>query len=239
MIVELIGYFASFMVAVSLLMVSFVKLRLLNLIGSAAFVTYGVLISSIPIVAANLFIALINIYHLTRILRSDVSGFDYVPVDWRKRGQLEEFVQRYLPDIVKHYPDFSMQQLDDAFERGGVYLAVKDLRVEGFAFWLPVPRPEELSDPEMSAIFDYVHGALYPDRSVYVPVDYVTRRYRDLGLHKRLHKRLTKELAREIQFVLAISHEGHRNHDSFLNSSGHKLQKSFKRRKLYVKSLAP
>lgn len=239
MIVELIGYFASFMVAISLLMVSFMKLRLLNLVGAAAFVTYGLLINSIPIVAANLFIAMINIYHLARILRSDVSGFDYVPVDEAKRGQLEDFVQRYLSDIIRHYPDFSIQQLDDAFDRGGVYLALKDLRVQGFAFWVPVPRPEELSDPEMSAIFDYVHSALYPDRSVYVPVDYVTRKYRDLGLHRRLHNRLTKELDMGVQFVIAISHEGHRNHDSFLKSSGHKLQKSFKRRKLFVKSLAP
>lgn len=239
MIVELIGYFASALVAISLLMVSFVKLRVLNLIGAVSFVTYGVLIGSVPILAANLFIAFVNIYHLLRIFRSDVSGFDYVPVDERKRGQLEDFVQRYLEDIVKHYPDFSMQQLDDAFEKGGVYLAVKDLRVQGFAFWLPVPDPAETSDPELTKIFDYVHEELYPDRTVWVPVDYVTRKYRDLGLHKRLHNRLTKELDMGVQFVLAINQKGDRKHDSFLKRSGHQLEKTFNRRKLYVKSLAP
>ena len=239
MIVELIGYFASFMVAISLVMVSFVKLRVLNLIGALSFVTYGVLIGSIPILAANAFIALVNIYHLGRILRADVSGFDYVPVDERKRAQLEDFVQRYLEDIIRHYPDFSMQQLDDAFDKGGVYLAVKDLRVQGFAFWLPIPDPAETADPELTRIFDYIYRELYPERSVWVPVDYVTRKYRDLGLHKRLHNRLTKELEMGVQFVLAINHKGHRKHDSFLKHSGHKLEKTFDNRMLYVKSLAP
>jgi len=239
MVVELVGYFASVMIAVSLLMVSFVKLRVLNLIGSVSFVIYSLAIGSLPVLLTNGFITLINVYHLLRIFRSDVSGFDYVPVDERKRGQLEDFVQRYLEDIVKHYPDFSMQQLDDAFDKGGVYLAVKDLRVQGFAFWLPVPDPSNCSDPELSKVFDYVHRELFPDRSVYVPVDYVTRKYRDLGLHKRLHDRLTKELEMGVQFVLAINHEGHRKHDSFLKGSGHKLEKSFDKRKLYVKSLAP
>ena len=239
MIVELIGYFASFMVAISLVMVSFIKLRVLNLIGAVSFVTYGLLINSIPIVAANAFIVLVNVYHLARILRSDISGFDYVPVDERKRGQLEDFVQRYLEDIVKHYPDFSMQQLDDAFEKGGVYLAVKDLRVQGFAFWLPIPDPAEVSDPDLTRVFDYVHSELYPERTVWVPVDYVTRKYRDLGLHKRLHNRLTKELDMGVQFVLAINHKGNRRHDSFLKHSGHKLEATFDKRMLYVKSLAP
>ncbi|MFP4300625.1 MAG: hypothetical protein ACLFPW_12370 [Spirochaetaceae bacterium] len=238
MMVELIGYFASAMVAISLLMVSFVKLRVLNLLGAVSFVTYGALIDSAPILAANFFIAMVNIYHLVRIFRSDVSGFDYVPVDERKRGQLEDFVQRYLEDIVKHYPDFSVQQLDDAFEKGGVYLAVKDLRVQGFAFWLPIPDTAEVSNRELTSIFDYVHKELYPDRTVWVPVDYVTRKYRDLGLHKRLHDRLTKELDMGVQFVLAINHKGDRRHDTFLKHSGHKLEKTFEKRMLYVKSLA-
>lgn len=238
MVVELIGYLASLMVAVSLLMVSFVKLRVVNLVGSLSFVTYGALIGSIPILAANLFIVFVNIYHLARIFRSDVSGFDYVPVDERKRGQLEDFVQRYLGDIVKHYPDFSMQQLDEAFEKGGVYLAVKDLRAQGFAFWLPIPDPENLSDAELSKVFDYVHKELYPDRSVYLPVDYVTKKYRDLGLHRRLHNRLTKELDMNVQFVVAVNHKGHRRHDSFLKSSGYKPEKQFEGRTVYAKSLA-
>ena len=237
MIVELIGYFASFMVAISLVMVSVVKLRVLNLVGAVSFVIYGAFINSIPILAANGFIVLVNIYHLARILGADTSGFDYVPVDERKRGQLEDFVQRYLQDIKKHYPDFSMDQLDDAFSKGGVYLAVKDLRVQGFAFWLPTPLPQEISDPELTKMFDYVQRELYPDRSVFVPVDYVTRKYRDLGLHRRLHNRLTKELDMSVQFVLAVSYKGHRKHEGFLKRSGHKLEREFDRRKLYVKSL--
>ena len=45
---ELIGYLASFLVAISLLMVSIVKLRLINLAGSIVFIIYGFLHRFIP-----------------------------------------------------------------------------------------------------------------------------------------------------------------------------------------------
>ncbi|HSV76380.1 MAG TPA: hypothetical protein VLH37_05040 [Bacteroidales bacterium] len=65
-ILEWIGYIASVVVAVSLMMVSIVKLRWLNLVGSAVFSFYGFAIGAYPVGVLNLFIALVNIYYLTR-----------------------------------------------------------------------------------------------------------------------------------------------------------------------------
>lgn len=67
---ELIGYVASALVAISMLMSSILRLRLINLVGSAAFTLYGVLIHAYPVAAVNGFIVVINLFYLHRMLRT-------------------------------------------------------------------------------------------------------------------------------------------------------------------------
>lgn len=68
--VEWVGYLASFLVLISLLMSSIVKLRWINLVGSSMFSIYGFLISSYPVAFMNAATALINVYYLIKIYRS-------------------------------------------------------------------------------------------------------------------------------------------------------------------------
>jgi len=68
-VVEIIGYAASIMVALSLTMKDMVKLRVINFIGCTLFVTYGAIIDAWPVVAANGFIACVNIYYLRKLRR--------------------------------------------------------------------------------------------------------------------------------------------------------------------------
>ncbi len=56
MIYEIIGYTASILVAVSLMMRSVFKLRVINLPGAVAFTAYGLLIGAYPVAAVNFFI---------------------------------------------------------------------------------------------------------------------------------------------------------------------------------------
>lgn len=67
---EIVGYVASFLVAISLMMSSILKLRVINLFGSAAFTVYGLLIGAYPVAAVNLFIVFINLYYLRQIFAS-------------------------------------------------------------------------------------------------------------------------------------------------------------------------
>ena len=62
--VEIIGYAASILVAISLTMSQILKLRIYNLIGALAFCIYGFLIPAYPIFFVNGFIVCINIYYL-------------------------------------------------------------------------------------------------------------------------------------------------------------------------------
>ncbi len=65
--VEIMGYAASIMVAISLTMKDIKKLRVINFIGCALFAIYGSMIGAWPVVATNGFIACVNIYFLTKM----------------------------------------------------------------------------------------------------------------------------------------------------------------------------
>lgn len=68
LILELVGYVASVLVAISLTMSSLLKLRVINLAGSLAFAVYGALIHAYPVAAVNLFIVFVNLYYLRQML---------------------------------------------------------------------------------------------------------------------------------------------------------------------------
>lgn len=65
--VEILGYAASIMVAISLMMKDIVRLRVLNFIGCALFTAYGLMIDAWPVVVTNGFIACVNIYFLAKM----------------------------------------------------------------------------------------------------------------------------------------------------------------------------
>jgi hypothetical protein len=69
-ILELFGYAASALIAISLMMSSILRLRIINLAGAAAFATYGLLIHAYPVVVLNSCIVLVNVFYLVRMLRA-------------------------------------------------------------------------------------------------------------------------------------------------------------------------
>jgi len=61
---EFVGYIATFLVMLSFMMKDVTRLRIINAIGCAAWVLYGVLLESNPVVITNIGILLINATHL-------------------------------------------------------------------------------------------------------------------------------------------------------------------------------
>jgi len=68
--IEVLGYVASVMVAISLMMKDIILLRWLNFVGCSFFVAYGYAIEAWPVAGMNAFVAGINIYHLIKIYRA-------------------------------------------------------------------------------------------------------------------------------------------------------------------------
>lgn len=65
--IEWVGYSASALIVISLIMTSVVKLRVLNTAGCVLFVVYGFIIGAYPVAISNLMIVLINLYHLYKL----------------------------------------------------------------------------------------------------------------------------------------------------------------------------
>ena len=66
---EMLGYMASVFVAISLMMRSVTKLRVINLVGAVLFTAYGLMIAAYPVAVVNGFIVLVNIYYLQQTWR--------------------------------------------------------------------------------------------------------------------------------------------------------------------------
>ncbi|MBI3163860.1 MAG: YgjV family protein, partial [Chloroflexi bacterium] len=67
LIYELVGYVGSVLVAVSLMMKSLLRLRVINLVGALFFVLYGLLIGALPVAFLNALIVGVNVYYLAQM----------------------------------------------------------------------------------------------------------------------------------------------------------------------------
>lgn len=108
---EFIGYAASVLIAISLLMSNVWRLRLINLIGALTFAVYGLMAGVYPVLAVNGFIALVDLWYLLQMAgKKDV--FRLMPV---KPGDalLENFLSYYYRDISLYFPDFAVKDLPD------------------------------------------------------------------------------------------------------------------------------
>jgi hypothetical protein len=96
-ILDWIGYIASSIVLISLLMSSIKKLRWINLVGALVFGIYGFLIGSLPTGFMNVGIVVIDIYYLARIYLSG-EYFKMLPID-NDSEYLTSFINFYKDEI--------------------------------------------------------------------------------------------------------------------------------------------
>ena len=102
---EIIGYTASGLIAISLMMKSLIRLRVINGIGAVVFVIYGFLINAYPIAFLNGLIVVIDIYYLIHMLqRSDYFTLMKVTND---STYLQFFLKFHREDIHQFFSSFS------------------------------------------------------------------------------------------------------------------------------------
>ena len=103
-LLELIGYAGSFLVIVSMLMTSVVKLRIINTIGSVIFCGYALCIHSYPTAAMQVCLIVINIISLHKLYNTK-KEYSAVSVG-ANDGFLAHFLYAFDDDIKKFFPDF-------------------------------------------------------------------------------------------------------------------------------------
>lgn len=148
---EIVGYIASVLVLLSMLMSSILKLRVVNMIGAAIFSVYGFLIHAMPVGFLNLFIVFANIYYLYKLFGTNYNYSSHVIS--RNSSYLNKFLEFYKKDIIKFCPEFE-------------YAIGQD----GYSFFV-------LRDMAVAGVF-LAHKA--NENDLFIELDYVIPEYRDL-----------------------------------------------------------
>lgn len=111
-LVEAIGYAGSVLVAISLMMTSLLRLRVINLLGALCFTVYGLLIRAYPVAALNGLIVLVDAYYLAQMLRQkEYFTLLEVPAD---SAYLHRFLTFHKADIRRFFPAFRLPLPADA-----------------------------------------------------------------------------------------------------------------------------
>ncbi|MBR2067533.1 MAG: YgjV family protein [Solobacterium sp.] len=106
MMIEIFGYIGSFLVLVSFLMVSVVKLRVVNTIGSFIFMLYALIIHSYPTAIMNFCLVLINLHFLWKMSKTNQTNKEYDLVRVNKNDAFLTYeINRYKEDIQTCFPD--------------------------------------------------------------------------------------------------------------------------------------
>jgi hypothetical protein len=104
---EVVGWVGSAILVTSLLQSRLLRLRQLNLVASLLLTAYNLVLGVWPMVAMNIAIVAINVWHLTRLrTRHDPAHYavvEVVPDD----GYLAHVLEHRRADITRFNPDFA------------------------------------------------------------------------------------------------------------------------------------
>lgn len=105
MLIEIFGYIGSFLVVVSMLMSSVVKLRIINTAGSIISLIYAFICGAFPLALMNGCLIVINVYNLFKLLKSEKQ---YDLVDSKPDDSFVKYIlNRYRDDIRTYFPGFN------------------------------------------------------------------------------------------------------------------------------------
>lgn len=118
----ILGYIASLLLAISLMVNNDLKFRWLNTFGCLAFIGYGILIGAFPVILTNTLLLLINAIYLVKLYRS-VETFDLIEFEGQE-SLVKKFLSFHQKDIQAYFPDFQMPMGDADYIR---FVVLRDL----------------------------------------------------------------------------------------------------------------
>ena len=188
------GYFASAIIALSMMMSSIVKFRWVNLIGAMSFATYGFLIGAFPVMLLNGIIVMVDIYYLLRIYTKP-NLFDTLSVKGDNKYLLK-FLDFYKKDIQKFFPGFEYKPEMNTIS----FFVLRNMAVAGVFL---------------------AHRK--DDHTLSVGLDYVVPEYRDYKNGKYLYHTLRDEF-KKMGFKRVTANAKSQAHKNYLKKLGFKSE---------------
>ena len=188
--IEWFGYLASFVVLISIIMSSIIKLRWINLTGSLMFAFYGLAIHSLPVTFMNTGIAMINIYYLVKIYKSK-EYFQILPIAGESK-YFDYLMKFYFHDIKDYFTDEDFTFDDNAI---GIYV---------------------LRDMVPAGIF---LAEKMDERTLLVELDFALPAYRDFKIGRYIYEK-NNEFFLDKGFDTFIAKAKTDNHRKYLKKMG-------------------
>jgi hypothetical protein len=163
---EIIGWAGSAVLVYSLMQTRVLRFRALNLFASVVLTGYNAAIGVWPMVAMNLVIAVINVVHIVRLVRTrdDAATYEVVEVG-PDDAYLLHVLRKHASDIERHNPGFTW---DDGRPGASAFLVVRETETVGVVLVAP-----DDTDPATGR----------------VELDYVLPRFRDFSVGKFVYRR--------------------------------------------------
>jgi hypothetical protein len=187
---ELLGYLASILVAISLMMRSILRLRIINLIGAVCFTIYGYLIGAFPVTAVNLIIVIINLYYLYGIYTAS-EYFTLLAVA-HDSHYLDYFLRFHARDIWQFQPNFQYTPAPSHI----AFFVLRDMVPAGLLI-----------------------GEMEPDYTMRLRLDFVIPGYRDFKIGAFVYGGKTA-VFREHGIHRIVSEPGSKAHNDYLARMG-------------------
>ena len=190
-ITQSLGYLASLLLAISLLINNDLKFRWLNTFGCISFILYGLYLHAFPILLTNIILLLINLYYLVRIYRTheDFELLEFVPGD----QVIGKFLSFYKADIDLYFPEFKMRESENAI----CFIVLRDLVIANI-FVADSPG----------------------DGTAHVQINYTVSRYRDFEVGKFIFKKENNFLLSKGIRRIVYDNVHNKQHAKFLRVMG-------------------
>jgi hypothetical protein len=105
-----LGYLATTLLGLSLIVTKDIQFRWLNTFGCISFIVYGLFIGAIPVVLTNGILLAINSFYLYKIYQRSET-FDIIECKGHE-VLIGKFINFYKKDISKYFPDFDMNSFN-------------------------------------------------------------------------------------------------------------------------------
>ena len=186
-----LGYLASLLLAISLLVNNNIRFRWLNSFGCLAFILYGITIDAFPIVLTNSLLLAINLYFLIKIYWRQES---FELVEFNSSDQLiHRFLTFYNNDIQNYFPDFKLENKPNELQ----FVVLRDL-----------------------VIANIFVASLSDDGTAEVKINYTVPKYRDFKIGRFIFEEENKYLKDKGTKYIAYKEVRNKNHERFLKSMG-------------------
>lgn len=190
--IQIVGYVASAIIAISMTMNSIVKFRWVNLIGAITFSTYGFVLEAYPVGILNAFIVSVDLYYLYKIY-SKKEVFETLEVRAENR-YLIRFLKFHDSQIQKFFPGFNY---------------IPEMNTVSFFI---------LRDMSVAGIF-LAHRI--NNDTLMVGLDYVIPEYRDFKNGRYVYLRLRKKFV-ESGFTKVVASGDSKEYIKYLKKLGFK-----------------